>query len=285
MAGSYPDTPSRRIAWDADGTVLLDRPDNNASPQVEISAQLMAELNDEDLVATGHAGLGHTNRTFTFIFPELREFDGIFIATPSGNGTVIEEVETSGDTTNGIDGSWATEIANYTDQHQVTPQYRDEITAVAASNVRGIRCGTNTVGTGAGSDVYAVHLYGEIAPGETPDRLLWIDEATGLEFTKPIDYGDIPRGGSEDVEVRLRNNSAALTATTIQYTAEALYLGSAAWYTFSLPGGATFQNTQQVASLAPATSTGIITVRRITPGDETLGLHAARLYANVASWS
>lgn len=285
MADSYPDVPSRRFGYDADGSVLTVRNLTTGTAIVEATPAQRAEFNDEDHTIVGSFASGNAFHPVALIFPELREFDGLFVFWAIPPGDRVQEVEVSSDTTNGVDGTWTTEIADYTDAASfgttVPDTYRTKITSAAASNVRAVR-----VMTGADNfSPRALHVYGDITPGETPDRLLFIDEATGLEFTASRDYGDIPRGGSEDVTWRIKNNSASLTASTIQYTTEALYLASGAWYTHTLPGGSTYQSSRQVASLAPATTSGLITTRRITPGDETLGLHAGRTYLNVGTWS
>jgi hypothetical protein len=283
MAGSYPDVPGRRMAWDGDGSVLTMRlsADGGATyGEVQDHGGSRAEINDEDSVDSIGGGVSGSARIVAVFFPELREFDGFFARTSTASR--IDVLQTSGNTTNGIDGTWTTESADYPDTGvSVLDLYRSSITAFARSNVRAVRMAwaSNT------APLRAMHIYGDITPGETPDRLLFIDEATGLEFTAAKDWGNVPRGGSEDLEWRIHNNSATLTATTIQYSAEALYLGSAAWYTHTLPAGATFQATRQVASLAPATTSGLILTRRITPAGETLGPHAARLLLNVASWA
>lgn len=278
MAGSYPDVPSRRMAYDADGSVVL-RIDSDGDVLEELVAGDRAKLNDETDTTAVAVTAGDW---VAIIFPEVRELDGVFLATNGGTG--MEDVSSSADTTNGYGGSWTVEVANPSDaigDTVVFQYYRDNIDSMAASSKRAIRAERSS-GT---NHITAFHVYGEIAPGETPDRLLIIDENTGVEFTAAHDYGDIPRGSSEDIEIRLENNSSTLTANTVQYTCESLYKSSGSWYTATLPGGATFQGTQQIASLASSTTTGIITLRRITPGSEETGLHAGRLYANVDSWS
>lgn len=122
-----------------------------------------------------------------------------------------------------------------------------------------------------------------MAAGETSDRLLWVDNATGPEFGLPIDYGDIPRGSAEDTEVLLRNNSGSLRAASVQVTAEALYLDSGSWYTLKEPGGS-FQATLPLSgSIGPGSDSSVLTLRRIVPDEETLGLQAGRLLASVGS--
>jgi hypothetical protein len=281
MAGSYPDVPSRRMAWDADGTVLLWVRDNG--PGAELSSVKAVELNDEDgndVDITSEDFLGY----LIHIFPELREFDGYFIAKATTGDGGFGELESSPDTTNGIDGAWTQESANIPDPTAVRPNYRTGITSFAATNIRGVRVRKNSVSGFNDRRMQAVHIYGEISAGETPDRLLFIDEATGLEFTLPRDYGDTPRGSSEDIEWRIKNNSTTLTATTIQYTTEALFLGADAWFTHTLPGGSTFQATQSVGSLAAATTSGLVTTRRIVSGSAVPDHYAARTYLDTGTW-
>lgn len=269
------------MAWDDDGTVLVYRRDNQSLS--EVSSADKVNLNSEE-----STGPGLIADNYYMLFPELREFDGIFIHQAQPRAV---EVLSSGDTTNGIDGSWTTQIANYDQsskgQTSVYDDYRDEITSAAASNIRGIWLDGDFTNP-AGDDNYwlhAIHVYGEIAAGETPDRLLWVDNSTGSEFGLPVDYGDIPRGSAEDTEVLLRNNSGSLTAASVQITGEALYLNSGSWYTFKESGGS-FQSTLPLSSsIGAGSDSPVLTIRRITPDTETLGLHAGRAQASVGSWS
>lgn len=285
MAGSYADVPSRRMAWDDDGTVAhYSRA--NARVLTEMSAAQRTELNDEDNTLSGLPGGigGNQDGYFGWIFPELREFDGSFIAYNAATDHGTRTLQTSGDTTNGIDGTWTTRDADYAQSGLTYPDtYRTAIQSFAVSNVRGVRH-TITLNGGGTSNARTYHLYGEISPGETPDRLLWFDNDTDLEFSKPQDYGDAPRGSAEDHVVYLKNNSASLSANTVQITAEDLYLGSGAWYTFD--DGTGFAATKQLASaIGSAANSPDVTIRCIRPDAATLGLHSARAYANVGSWT
>jgi len=283
MAGLYPDVPSRRMAHDADGTVSGYYTNTTYTTPIEYAQAVRTGVNEdvESYTVPDFNQYGHW-----FIFPELREVDGSFIWANSGD---TRPLETSGDTTNGIDGTWTQRLADATAYASATfdrTKHRTDIDSLAVSNVRGVRIKGPTGDFPGNQDyLHHFHVYGEISPGETPDRLLFIDEVTGLEFTAPIDYAEVPRGSSEDKEFRIKNNSASLTANTIQYTAESLSESSGGWYTYTTPGGATYSATQSVASLAAGVTTGIITMRRITPGGESVGLHVARTYLNVGSWS
>lgn len=290
MAGSYPDVPGRRMGWDGDGTVSASIQTDSSwtGPEAAVrenSPAEAAELNDEDIGAVTQAYDSLYGWSF-LIFPELREIDGISVGGSSaGNG--FKAVETSADSTDGISGTWTTAIADVhsTDNPFTLIDYRDYIDSMAATSRRALRVQRGLVSGQTGAQLRWLHVYGTISPGSTPDKMIWIDEATGVEFTTAIDFGDIPRGGSEDVELRLRNDSASLTANNIQYTAESLYESSGGWYTFTLPGGATFQSARQIASLAAATTSGLIVMRRITPGDEDLSLHAGRALVDVDSFT
>lgn len=283
MAGSYPNVPSRHMAWDGDGSVAMywasSGQDWHAAPPTEMSQGQREQFAREDETAVLSAGGGGNNANFALIFPELREVDGYFYQNKNGTWTIYE----SQNTTNGAGGTWSAQAGVAPDGNVVRPTYRASITSAAISTVRGLRF--NSTGGGGGYQMTALHIYGEISPGSTPDRLQYIDELTGLEFALAKDFGDIARGSSEDFEIRIKNNSATLQANTIQYTAEALYLASGGWYTFTEPGLSVFAATQSIASLAAATTTGIIQVRRITPAAEATNLHRGRSYLNVSSWT
>lgn len=286
---AYATVPGRRMAYDADGTVLVM---HRYSYQLfEWDATHTAYLNDEDMATNvNYDPLGQFNNhsgEMIWIFPELREIDGFFGLHSDGTTDRFQEVATSANTTNGIDGTHSTLIANWTDVAKTTAAYRTDITSASASSKRSVRLQfTNHRGVGFG--FRSIHLYGEISAGETPDRLLFINVATGLEFTVPQDWGDIPRGTTHDKTIRIKNNSSTLTANTITLSFEDLYLGSSSWYTIKETGGS-FSTTLGITSIAAGvtypTPSNVITIRKATPDDETLGLHAARCKATTTSWT
>lgn len=285
MAGFYDDAPSMRMAYDDDGCVMLMRA--SLLPPTQRNASQAAEANDEDNVsANADLNLGGDTWHIILIFPELREVDGFFAAAFITAPATFGAFQSSVNTTNGVDGTWATEIANVADLTTAYPNnYRNEIISLAANAKRAVRLEKTD---GGSSSFAAYHVYGTISPGETPDRLLFIDELTGLEFALPKDYGDVPRGSARDFEWRLKNNSAVagnnLTINTIQFTAESLYLNSGGWYTHSV-GGDAFAGTKSITSLAPAASSALIVTRQIIPAAEVLGPHVARIQATHTSLS
>ena len=290
-AGSYPDAPSRRMAWEADGSINLWRNVTAANPFVAFSGANQTEANDEDNVvynsldpSSGSAKGFH----IVYIFPELREFDGFMGAQGAAGGTTggtTRGVFTSADSTNGIDGTFTNRLASYSAQFQPYPSnYRDNISSVAVSSIRMVRWQFNSQNNQSWRDQVATHIYGEISAGETPDRLLWFNNDDDLEFSKPIDWADAPRGSAADHITYLKNNSASLSANSVQVTAEDLYLGSGAWYTFD--DGTGFSATKALASsISNGADSPDITIRRIIPDSATVGLHAARAYVSHASFT
>ena len=282
MAGSYPDAPSRRMAHDDDGTIWLELNYTTGGVVQELTAADREEANDER--TTSVTGLTGGTESIAVIFPELRELDGAFGKMDLGTAN---RLLSSGDTTNGFDGTWTERIASpwANSSGTVSPGYREQITSLAVSNVRGVRMERLS-----GSNQFlALHLYGEIAAGETPDRLLFFDNDDDLEFSKPQDYGDRPRGSAVDHQIYLRNNSATLAANSVQVTAEALFNETATkeaanWFTFS-EGGAFSATLALASSISAAADSPVITVRLVIPDTGSLGLHAPRVYANTGSWT
>ncbi len=276
-AGSYPDAPSRRMAVDDDGSLLIRRT-NFGVPGVQGAAN-RSESNDEDNVVVAFSN--NNDEEWGWFFPELREVDGVFLAFErSSNG--VYNFRTSVDTTNTIDGTHVQQTSNYPESTSSYPtEYRNAITSYALSGIRYAYWRT----TDQQNDGFlAFHIYGTFGSGQTPDRLLWFDQATALEYSKPLDYGDAPRGSHVDTVTFIKNNSGSLTASTVQVTAESLYLNSGAWYTFS--EGGSYQATLSLASsIANGANSPNITIRRIIPDAELVGLHAGRTFVSVGSWA
>lgn len=293
MAGTYADVPSRRWAYDQDGTVgthwkgqgdtfvFLDYYEEWIQSDFD-------EINDESnsvINFSSSSGSTPTYFCYALIFPEPRNLLGYFISTPadSRNTWDLRAVEVSTDTTNGFSGSWTALTAN--DVLYTYPNYRTDIVSTSQTAIRAIRWRRS--GRESGHRQSGVHLYGTLAAGVTPHRLLFIDTATGLEFTGPIDWGDVPRGTVHDRTLRIKNNSTTQTASTVTLSFEDLYLGSSSWYTIKETGGG-FASTLAISEILPSATypagTDVITVRKTVADDEELLIHAARLKAATQSW-
>ncbi len=295
MAGSYNDAPSRRMAWDADGSVGLhsEHDSNGTGPSaggfgsVPWSNATSGERiggNDENpasyfrSISVAGAADGHV--MMAILFPELRELDGIYINYVS-NGSSNRWMYYSSDTTQGVDGSWSNTGAAFNTSSSLD-HYRDNITSMVFPTVKGIKGNLGETSIGGTSRWRTIHIYGRISAGETPDRILFLNtEDSDQEFTKVLDFGDKPRGQTTTRTFKLKNNSSTKTINTIQITAEDLYLNAGDWYTFG-DDGVAYQATHDIGNLGPG-STELVYLKQIIPDAETLGVQAARIKVSHAS--
>ena len=292
MAGAYPNAPSRRMAWDADGSVLLtaDEAGFTGSPGTgpgvpyTILSIANAELmNDEDVSSRFINNDNNANDGFwvTMLFPELRELDGLYLVGALSGGDNITNEAYSLDSTNGIDGVWTDLTHAWILTAPANDDYRDMIVSYAISNVVALML---TLSADDIQEYTYVHVYGVISPGETPDRLLFLDpDNADATFTLPLDFGDVPRGQTQTDTFKIRNNSGSLTANTIQITAEDLFDGSNSWYTYS-DDNVVFSATLSPGNLAPG-GTLLVYLKQIIPDAQVPGVYSARTRASTASWS
>lgn len=278
------------MAWDADGTVgvIVDGTRDPSfpvayspppKPWLNMTSTQKTGMNDEN----PSTGPSHYNNyqwiEAGLVFPDDRELDGIY--NHHRNDSSVGWVIHSFDTTNCRDGSWTNTLVNgiYND---ALDGYRDNITSLALPSVKGliVFSGHNSAGEVAGWKQF--HVYGTISPGVTPDRVLFLDtESADAEFTKVLDYGDVPRGQSDVRTIKLKNNSTTKTINTIQITAEDLYLNAGGWYEFGT-NGVDYQATLLVGNLGPG-ATKLVYVKQNVPDDETLGVQTGRFRASHAS--
>lgn len=279
MAGSYPDAFGRRMAWDVDGTVAFWMPDNGLAQ--ELSSGQMAAINDEEGGTDTVVGGGGIFGYYVHIFPELRDIKGYFIAGAANGDGGFSTLETSVDTTNGVDGTWVQQVVNITDSVTVRPDYRNAVDQVSAVGIKGIRVYKNSL-TGFDDRIQAIHIYGNIASGQTPDRIQFLDTLNlDAVFTKVLDFGDVPRGQTQTRTFKIKNNSATLTVNTINVTAEDLYLNAGDWFTFG-DDNIVYAATFAVGNLGPGAEK-LLYMKQIVPVAETLGLQTGRIKVTHAS--
>jgi hypothetical protein len=292
------------MAWDDDGSVVLavidqDTPEEAGTGTpgtglppngvlVDQSALNRQTLNDESNASLGQdVTVTSTGGIFWYIFfPQKRELDGYYYNIQYGAYTQ-KHLTTSPDSTNGRDGTfsaWGTMTS--ADNTNVDPDYRNNINSSALSNKKAVYAAL-CVDTGVTAQevfIRALHVYGRITPGQTPDRLIFLDTGNNdALYTTLIDHGDVPRGQTQTKTVKVKNNSSSLTANTVQITAAALTGNSDSWYSFSIAGGG-YQATGQLGTIGPG-GTVLVTYKQAVPDAESLGLHATRFKLNQASWS
>lgn len=296
MAGAWPDAPGRKINHREDGSILLlGRAHDSGTPDI-IEGELTEETattNHTQLVDHGGdniAGLGAASSAGTWglglIFPELRDIDGTWLHVSVTSSA--QQLAHSADTTNILDGSWTSQstvfATIFVDGGGAIPGYRDDIYAWTATGRRAIQAFWSVSGIGAGF-WRSMEVYGEISAGETPDRIIFLDDDTGLEYAIPQDYGDRPRGSAIDKGMRIKNNSGTLQANTIDVArgrVEAIAVDSSSWYTFDTGGG--FGSTFQVASLGAGAS-DTFTTRQNIPDSTVAQLYEAYVKVDVTSWT
>ena len=315
MAGSWPDCPSRKIAYHDDGTVVVGRYEDLGAPYenfYEWSVAGVNELNDLDhqTISPSWPNTYSASTRFgpiitvltrvetAWIFPELRDIYGFVGELHHAGGSVNEiwlDVYTSPDTTNGIDGTWTHQFFYYTGSNVIvdgTPEsWRTMIVPLSVPGTRSVRVRSNNGVTSKEFEWRAVYIFGTIASTETPDRILYVDDNTGPEFTKPMDWGDVPRGTTLDRDIYLLNNSATLAAggvMVLDFTT--LYNSSDTWYQIKSTAGGAFADTFNVPTMAAATryptGTDTFTVRLTVPDDEPLSIYEAILELSPAtSWT
>lgn len=298
MAGSYPDAPSRRIAWDNDGTVAYGALANSgdwvrgalpAAALTELTTDKVS-MNDDTDAYYGQEFVAQSTPTIyaLLLFPQKMEIDGYYYNFYAQSNTPNHFLSTSANTTNGVDGSWSAlgseiRVLNTT----VKPDYRDDVQTSAISNVVAVLHQSGNAFVGISTPVHgvrALHLYGTITPGETPDRLLFLDPLNSdAEFTQPLDYGNRGRGTTNVRQIKVQNNSGTLTANTVQITAEEIAGTGGSLFTFSTDG-VNDQGTLGLGNIGPGGSVTVY-VHLTIPDAQALDLYDSRFYVNVASWS
>lgn len=276
MAGTYPDAPSNRIAWDVDAIVL----GNNSQYPLSTARALNS---DSAAYALG-VGL-FTGMSWVVIFPRKLDLTGYFYgAADYGGFGSTGPAYWSTDTTNGVDGTWtAWSAPNYGAASLVTQ--RSNITVNTLLGIKAFR-GSYSGGRD-GAYLQHLHLYGKYASTENTDRLeIWhptLDQRVGGAF---FDWGDITRGSTADRTFRVKNISDIYTANNITVSIESLtdttpsFAGS-----FMFSTGGSFTSTVNIGNLLPSQTSGLITVRRTTPANAVLSLWNARMSAAAATWS
>lgn len=283
MAGNYPDAPSNRMLLDRDGTQMYKIDSSNVVTQ--LNSTQVAQVNDETDGGYQLTAQGQVAKLVIF-FPELRDLAGYYFTGGTGGNAAATAVETSTNTTNGIDGTWTSlTLASYSEA--VSPNFRSKIQSVSRLGIRAIRftCQSPAISFG---NYPTVHLYGNPSSGENPDRLaIWHPTSDAHITGAYYDWGDVPRSSSADRTCRVKNLSASLTANSIQVSFDAL-----TDTTPSVPGqftisddNVTFLATINIGNLSPGGISPVLYVRRNTPADAGLSVWEPRIIAQATTWS
>lgn len=277
MAGFYPDVPANRFAYHLDGTTVLLRDGSNNLYDMTASA---ANINDEDF-ATGYNV--DSRNGIIFIFPELRNVLGYFFSQSTNSSWLSSlTLESSTDTTNGLDGTWVM-VANPFQMvtNTLVPQYRQNINTVSATSVKAVRF--NFVEGSGTNEIRGLHLYGNIPVTQNPNRLIFWEPVNNNEAPGPyFDWGDMPLSTAATKQFRVKNNSSTLTANSITLSAGPVTYSMALQYSTD---NVSFASSVNIGNLAPGATSSVLYVKRTVPGGESLRVQAIGLRAAAASWT
>jgi hypothetical protein len=286
---AYNETSFLRMAYDADGSVVLYNstnaapyPDSDGKPHRALiisSALAMLQLNDEDLTTSPyHWASNGASVVIIVLFPEARDIDGLYWNISEWSTT--HSAYASANTTNGVDGTWVnTNVAPHIVNSPLSFDHRNRIVSTTLSGYKAVRVYTR-VGTASTISVRSLHIYGKIAAGETPDRLLFLDTSNSdAEFTKVLDFGDRERGEEVIRTFKLKNNSSTKTITAVQVTAEDLFLEAGDWYTFSEDGVAYQATLNTIGDILPG-ATQLVYAKRVIADAATIGPQTGRFKAS-----
>lgn len=292
MAGNYADVPAYRFAYERDGTVANWR--QHGFGPTDLTPANLSAMNDEDITDSYGISLfaGTTSWYLTFLFPELRDVTGYWMMASQAAGTgmfgTAVTIQGSTDTTNGVDGTWSGAIVPQVSTLLV-PNQRTEIDSVSFIGIKAIQFRWTTAGgTGHAAFIYCTHLYGHIPLDQSIDRLVFWHPTLDQELAPAyLDWGNVPRGSTEDRTFRVKNLSATLTANDVIVSPDAPTdtTPSVAGQQVLSTDGSTFTGSIAVGDLPPGGISDVCTIRRITPSNAALSLWTARLIADANTWS
>lgn len=287
MAGFYMDAPNDRVAWDRDGSLLTLVNTANAVTPLPASSRRTLNSEDTSVVALDRDA---NIQIVAVVFPEPMDCTSIFVASPYN---VTWMVETSKDTTNGLDGTWTYQEKTAIPVSTVAPSYRiranlwDLLPNSFSSDLRGIRL-RRAFSSYVTGDLYAFHIYGRPSPAASRDRLAFWSPTTDAKLTPSyFDWGNVPVSSAADRSFRIKNLSTDLRAADIDLYVEALTPGTptvAGMHTISMDGGATFLSSQNLPALEPGAISDVLILRRTVPDNAQTSTWSARVAADVNLW-
>lgn len=280
---SYPALPDRRMAYDRDGSVGF---------QIDLDSNLITQLDQSELEILNNESMDQitarqhaSHASYTgIIFPEPRDITHYFLA--DNGGAPGNTLQTSDDTTTGLDGTWTTQVAgDIPSSTQVVPYYRTDIQAASYLNITAIRF---VAGAFFDNDnIYAFHLYGDFHDSTLDRLLLWDSTLNQPLDGDALNFGNSPRSSSADKAFRVKNASDSKIASSITVAAEVLTETSPTLLSqlmFSTDG-MTYTSTASIGSLGPGAISDPVFIRRTTPSNAQLGLGAFRVTAEAATFA
>lgn len=286
MAGNYMDAPGKRLAYDRDGTIGVVA--TSAGLATQLTSTQLVQMNSETETGMTVAS-GTSFQKLALVFPVPVDLKAIFLAPLATSYTFL--IETSLDTTTGLDGTWTAQ-GNALVSGNVRPNYRiaSNLTVPGVSNaalaIRGIRL-TSTTSTI--NQLKAFHVYADTSASATTDRLsFWMPTTDAKVPANYFDWGNVPRSTTADIQFRLKNLSGTLNANNINAYVESLTPGSptiSGMHLLSADGGSTFAPSITLATIAPGAISPLLVLRRVVPANAQISVWSARVAADVTTWA
>jgi hypothetical protein len=288
VAGNYMNAPSDRVAYDRDGSLLV-------AVIGDGSIQNQPTTNMRLVNAEGGAGWTLPSNTgkVAVIFPIPMDVAAAFVYYSSSNPI---NVHTSKDTTNGVDGTWTLQVSAQIPASSLAPNYRllSEVEVFAPSStltgVRGVRfeMAANPTSGLAGYVLRALHIYAVPSATATDDRLVFWHPTNDAKMD-PVyfDWGDVPRGSTEDRSFRIKNMSDNRIAKDTALFFESLTPvtpPTQGMFMLSDNGGSTFLTNLTLPTLNPGQISPVLICRRTIPVDASVSVWTVRMVADVTTW-
>lgn len=212
MAGSYPNIPGERIAYELDSGILLQRYSNNTAWASVNDIQKTNFNKEKNMRNTGDSNtyLLDVASLFQVVFPVPYDIYGVY-ASVLDYFDFAGQVFISTDTTNGSDGTWnylTTNLfpQNATRTYSTETDYRSKIANITgATGIKGIRF--SSLYTGPSSQyiwLLNFHIYG--SKSSTSNRIeFWNSDNTAELLPQDWDFGDTVEGSSEIKSFKVKN--------------------------------------------------------------------------------
>lgn len=289
MAGNYMDAPAHRVAYDRDGSVFVTV---TSAGSVTTLPQSYPRYYNGELDAV--LSFPSSAARFAVLFSVPQDVAGVFIAASGSLSSA--NIETSRDTTTGLDGTWdAHSLHAVVPSRQTKPNYRMSsylnrfVAGEISRSVRAVRVSSNPLVNLNTNVLATLHIYANVSSTATTDRLaLWhptLDQPLAPTW---FDWGDVPRSSSADRTFRIKNLSSTLTAHSTDVAMEALTPANPSlvgMHLFSSASGGGFVPSLNIPSLAPGALSPVFTVRRTVPANAEISTWSARITADVTSWT
>lgn len=268
---------SPKMQYDRDGSVGFYR--NGSAVLRALTSPELTNLNSESgldtVVDTTASGTGVT---IGVIFPAPRDITGFWTNALAGSANGL--LETSTNTTTGIDGSWTTQASTYAS----SGNFRTGIAALALTGINAIRI-TSTNGASGKTFYRNLHVYGIPSTGYSIDRLrIW--HPTLDQELATLDFGDPAGESTYDTTFRVKNNSSSLYANSVVLSAEALTDANPTVVSqLTVSQGGSFAATQTLTQLGPGAISAVCTLRLSVSASVLPGLWRQRLKAVATTWT